>query len=70
MMIKDYQYFKDTINHAIKNSKLDIGAVYFILKNTLIEIEALYYAQINKELMEEAPTETIKFNPNEEQGEE
>ena len=67
-MIKDYQFFKETLNQAIKNSNLDIGAVYFILKNTMIEIEALYYNQINKELMEEAERETIIFS--EQKGEE
>lgn len=53
-MTKDYQLFKEKINYNIQHSNLDIGAVYFILKNTLIEIEALYYAQINKEMSEES----------------
>lgn len=52
-MIKDYQLFKEKILKDISNNNLDIGATYFILKNILIEIEALYYAQINKELLEE-----------------
>ena len=53
-MIKNYQLFKEKINYVIQNSGLDIGAVYFILKDIFGEIEKLYYAQINKEFMEEA----------------
>ena len=32
-MIKNYQIFRETINSTIKNSGLDIGIVYFILKS-------------------------------------
>ena len=53
-MIRNYQLFKEKINYVIQNSGLDIGAVYFILKDIFAEIEKLYYAQINKELLEEA----------------
>ena len=53
-MIKKYQIFKETINNVIQNSKLDIGAVYFILKDTFLEVERTYYAQLNKECLEEA----------------
>lgn len=53
-MIKKYQIFKETVNNAIKDSNLDIGAVYFILKDIFSDIEKIYYAQINKELLEEA----------------
>lgn len=59
-MIKDYQLFKEKITYDIQHSNLDIGAIYFILKNTLIEIEALYYAQINKEMLEAAPSQEQK----------
>lgn len=52
-MIKNYQIFKETLNLVIQNSNLDIGAVYFILKDTLSYTEKLYYSQINKECMEE-----------------
>lgn len=52
-MIKNYQLFKETINSLIQNSGLDIGIVYFILKDIFQDIEKLYYAQINKELIEE-----------------
>ena len=53
-MIRNYQLFKEKINYVIQNSGLDIGVVYFILKDVFSEIEKLYYAQINKECLEEA----------------
>lgn len=52
-MIKNYQILKETINKAIQNSGLDIGAVYFILKDVYTDIEKLYYSQINRECLEE-----------------
>lgn len=51
-MIAKYQLLKDGINHLIQKSELDIGAIYFILKDIFNEIEFLYYGQINKELLE------------------
>lgn len=56
-MVKDYQIFKETINNTISNSGLDVGVVYYILKDTFREVENLYYAQINKELMEESKSD-------------
>lgn len=50
---KDYQILKETINKVIIGSSLNIGAVYFILKDIFTEIESLYYARINQELAEE-----------------
>ena len=65
-MIKDYQLFKEKILKDISNNNLDIGATYFILQNILIEIEALYYAQINKELLEMPSHEEQKQEEGEE----
>lgn len=53
-MIRNYQLFKEKINYVIQNSGLDIGAVYFIFKDIFYEIEKLYYAQLNRECLEEA----------------
>lgn len=53
-MIKNYQIFKETINQIIQNSGLDIGAVYFILKDVFSDIEKMYFAQINSECLKEA----------------
>ena len=58
-MIKDYQIFKESINGIIQRSGLDIGAVYFILKDIFREIETLYYSQINREIMEESKEEQV-----------
>ena len=52
-MTKDYQFLKEAINQNIVNSNLDIGAVYFILKDIYFEIERNYYIRINQELLEE-----------------
>ena len=52
-MIKNYQILKEKINYVIKESGLDIGAAYFIMKDIMNNIEHLYYAQINKEFLED-----------------
>ena len=56
-MIKNYQILKESINSIIQKSGLDIGAVYFIFKDIFRDIENLYYAQINQELMQELEKE-------------
>ena len=53
-MIKDYQFLKESITNLLQQSKLDIGIIYFILKDVFKEIETLYYTQINQELIEES----------------
>ena len=53
-MIKNYQILKEQINYSIENSSLDIGAAYFIMKDIMNNLEHLYYAQINKECLENA----------------
>lgn len=53
-MVKNYQILKEQINYAINNSGLDIGAAYFIMKDIINNLEHLYYAQVNKECLEEA----------------
>ena len=45
--------FNKILHELISNSELDIGTIYFILKNTFREIETLYYTQLNKESMNE-----------------
>ena len=52
-MIKNYQFLKEQINYTIQNSGLDIGAVFFIMKDIMNNLEHIYYAQINKEMLEE-----------------
>lgn len=56
-MIKDYQILKESINSIIQKSGMDVGAVYFILKDIFREIETLYYSQINREIIEESKEE-------------
>jgi len=57
-MIKDYQILKETITGSIKNSGLDVGAAYFIMKDVFSELEKIYFAQINKELLEDKKLNT------------
>lgn len=59
-MIKNYQMLKDSINNSMVNSGLDIGAIYFILKDICQEVEKIYFAQINRELMEEQNQQEIE----------
>jgi hypothetical protein len=59
-MIKNYQILKESINNLMVNSGLDIGAIFFILKDIYQEIEKIYFAQINKELMEEQNQQEIE----------
>lgn len=61
-MVKNYQILKEKINYAIKESNLDIGATYFIMKDIMNNIEHLYYAEINKEFLEEAKNKKDENN--------
>ena len=63
-MIKNYQILKESINTVIQKSELDIGAVYFILKDIFKEVEVLYYSQINRELAEESEKMQSDLNNN------
>ena len=49
-----YEQFKQSIRQYNQSSELDIGIVYFILKDLFNEIERMYYAQLNKESIESA----------------
>jgi len=53
-LIKDYEILKEQINYSIQNCNLDIGAVYFITKDIFHNLEKLYYAQINREYIDES----------------
>lgn len=52
-MIKDYNDFRNVTVYNIQNSGLDVGVVYFILKDILTEVEKTYISQVNKEIAEE-----------------
>lgn len=64
-MIKNYQILKEKINYVIKESGLDIGAAYFIMKDIMNNIEHLYYAQINKEFLEDTKESSPEYKINE-----
>ena len=48
-MLQKYELFYQQLKYIILNSTLDIGMIYFILKNLFLEIESLYYQQLQKE---------------------
>ena len=45
-----YQNFVDGIKNLINESNLDIGAVYYILKDIYRDIEILYYKTMANEM--------------------
>lgn len=45
--------YKDELVELVNGSSLPIGAVYFITRNIMTEIEKTYYASINSESCEE-----------------
>ena len=53
-MTKDFHILKETINSAIQNSNMEIGAVYYVIKDVYRDMENLYYARINQELLQES----------------
>lgn len=65
-MIKNYQILKERVNYSIKESGLDIGAAYFIMKDIMNNLEHLYYAEINKEFLEEAKAKSSENESTEE----
>ena len=68
-MISKYETFKISIKNYIQTCGMDIGIVYFIMKDIFNEIESLYYAQINRELLEESQHNNEEIAQDEEQTE-
>lgn len=48
-----YEKFRQAVRQIIQQSGLDVGIVYFILKDIVRELEPLYLQQIQKEAIEE-----------------
>lgn len=48
-----YEKFKQTIQQIIQQSGLDVGIVYYILKDLTNEVHVLYLQQVQKEYIEE-----------------
>ena len=55
-----YEKFRQTILQIIQESGLDVGVVFFILKDITKEIESLYIQQLQKESAEEKKTEATE----------
>ena len=67
-MTKIYFLLREQITTIIRNSGLNVGAVYYILKDILRDIELQYISQVNKEFAEETSdnnkSEDIEEQPN------
>ena len=53
-----YEKFRKALRQVIQSSELDVGVVYFILKDMLYEIEALYLGRIQQEAQSEAQAQS------------
>lgn len=53
-MAKEYQILRQTFDKVIAGSPLDIGGIYYVLKDLFRDVENQYFAQINSELINEA----------------
>lgn len=51
--MKQYEVFKESITFLIQNSNLDVGIIYYILKDIFKDVENAYYQAIQKEIIEE-----------------
>ncbi len=69
-MVTNYEVFKQSIKKYIQNSELDIGVVYYILKDIYKEIENLYYTTLNRESMEITKQQEKENNDVQKQAEE
>jgi hypothetical protein len=49
----DCEYFRENIKNVIQNSNLNIGIIYYIIKDIFNEIESLYYNQIDYEVSQQ-----------------
>lgn len=52
-MLKDYQILRETILNVMNNSPLDAGAIFYVFKDIMRDLESAYYAGINTELLKE-----------------
>lgn len=53
-MAKEYQILKQTFENVILNSPLDMGGIYYVLKDVYRDVENQYFDQINQELKAQA----------------
>ena len=49
-MNRNYENFRNNIVYAMRNSGLDIGAMYYILKDVLNDVERTYSSSIQQEI--------------------
>lgn len=52
-MNKKYESFRNGVMYIIRSSGLDIGAIFYILKDLLREVEEIYSNTLRQEIEEE-----------------
>lgn len=50
IMAKHYLILKKTIEKVIAECPIDIGGIYFVLKDIFRDVEERYFAQVNMEV--------------------
>lgn len=63
-MTKNYQILRQTLDNVISNSSLDVGGIYFVVKDVFRDVENLYFSKINEEIIEDSKKENIKKEEN------
>jgi len=59
-MTSQYETLRQSVNQLIQSSCLDIGGAYFVIKDIMNQLEKIYYAQLNKEALENAQNQINK----------
>ena len=52
-MNKNYEAFRNGIMYLMRSSGLEIGGIFYVLKDILREVEGVYSNTINQEIEEE-----------------
>lgn len=53
-MIGKYETFKQTLLQYIQHCGLDVGIIYFVMKDIFKVVEDRYYSELHKEAIEQA----------------
>ena len=67
-MIKDYYVFENVMKSNIRECGLDIGVIYYIMKNILTDIQKEYESQVRLEAAQEVANKSPNDTDNIENG--
>lgn len=56
-MNKNYETLRNNVMYTIRTSELELGAIYYIMKDVLNDIERSYSSVIQQEIQAEAQAE-------------